>query len=234
MHELYTAWKNNEEQHWKVSLSALGYLHVLRIPSHVLHELVFPNLGKQPVTPVEQKKKPVSADAALAWAIEERLINGTQTMMINMDLCVRCDDCVRACEAGHEGNPKFLRRGKTQGKWMAAHACMHCVDPVCMIGCPTGAIHRTSEGVVIINDKTCIGCATCANSCPYDNIRMVTIRDAAGKNLHDPNTGEAIQKASKCDLCVSQYGGPACVRACPHGALQRIDFKSSNWLAGEI
>lgn len=234
MHELYTAWKNNEERHWDVSLSALGYLHVLRIPSHVLHELVFPNLTRPPPTPVDQKKKPVSADAALAWAIDERLINGTQTMMINMDLCVRCDDCVRACESGHDGNPRFLRRGKTQGKWMAAHACMHCVDPVCMIGCPTGAIHRTSKGVVVINDKTCIGCATCANSCPYDNIRMVTIRSADGKNLHDPNTGEAIKKASKCDLCVSQYGGPACVRACPHGALQRIDFKSGSWLAGEL
>lgn len=234
MHELYEAWKNNEEQHWKVSLSALGYLHVLRIPSHVLHELVFPNLKKPPAIPTDPAKKPVSADATMAWAIEERLINGTQSMMINMDLCVRCDDCVRACEAGHDGNPRFLRRGKTQGKWMAAHACMHCVDPVCMIGCPTGAIHRTSKGVVVINDKTCIGCATCANSCPYDNIRMVTIRDSEGRNLHDPNTGEAIRKASKCDLCVSQYGGPACVRACPHGALQRIDFKSSNWLEADL
>ncbi len=234
MHELYTAWKDGKEQQWQVSLSALGYLHVLRIPSHVLHELVFPNLQKPPEMPAEQEKKPLSADATLAWAIDERLINGTQSMMINMDLCVRCDDCVRACEAGHDGNPRFLRRGKTQGKWMAAHACMHCVDPVCMIGCPTGAIHRTPEGVVVINDKTCIGCATCANSCPYDNIRMVTIRDTSGNNLHDPNTGEAIKKATKCDLCISQYGGPACVRACPHGALQRIDFKSSNWLKEEI
>ena len=234
MHELYSAWKNGTEQQWRVSLSALGYLHVLRIPSHVLHELVFPYLDKPPVIPAEQEKKPLAADATLAWAIDERLINGTQTMMINMDLCVRCDDCVRACEAGHDGSPRFLRKGKTQGKWMAAHACMHCTDPVCMIGCPTGAIHRTAKGIVVINDKTCIGCATCANACPYDNIRMVTIRDTSGNNLHDPKTGEAIKKATKCDLCISQYGGPACVRACPHGALQRIDFKGRNWLEGEI
>ncbi|MFT4608973.1 MAG: Fe-S-cluster-containing dehydrogenase component/CRP-like cAMP-binding protein, partial [Chitinophagales bacterium] len=233
MSELYTAWKNNKEQHWQVSLSALGYVHVLRIPSSVLHELVFPNLDKPPVAPAEQASKPLAADATLAWAIGERLINGTKTMMINMDLCVRCDDCVRACESGHDGNPRFLRSGKTQGKWMAAHSCMHCVDPVCMIGCPTGAIHRTPEGVVIINDETCIGCETCANSCPYDNIRMVNIRDANGKNLHDPLTGDAIKKATKCDLCASQYGGPACVRACPVGALQRIDIKTSNWLEAE-
>ena len=234
MHELYAAWKNREEHPWQVSLSALGYLHVLRIPSHVLQELVFPNLKKPPAIPAELVNKPVSADATMAWAIEERFINGTQTMMIDMDLCVRCDDCVRACEAGHSGNPRFLRRGKTQGKWMVAHSCMHCTDPVCMIGCPTGAIHRTTEGVVVINDLTCIGCATCANSCPYDNIRMVNIRDAEGRNLHDPNTGEAIRKASKCDLCVSQYGGPACERACPHGALQRVNFKNSEWLEKEV
>ena len=43
-----------------------------------------------------------------------------------------------------------------------------------MIGCPTGAIHRESAtGVVMINDDTCIGCGTCAASCPYENIRMV-------------------------------------------------------------
>ena len=51
---------------------------------------------------------------------------------------------------------------------------VECTDPVCMIGCPTGAIHRNvEEGVVVINDDTCIGCGTCANSCPYDNIRLV-------------------------------------------------------------
>ena len=61
---------------------------------------------------------------------------------------------------------------------MIASACMHCTDPVCLIGCPTGAIHRAEDsGTVVIDDNTCIGCATCASNCPYDNIRMVEIRD---------------------------------------------------------
>ena len=119
---------------------------------------------------------------------------------------------------------------------MVANACMHCSDPVCMIGCPTGAIHRTSmEGQVVINDATCIGCATCANSCPYDNIRMVDIRDANGNFILDEETNRPIVKASKCDLCVDQMEGPACQRACPHDALRRVDMRDLrpivDWLA---
>ena len=50
---------------------------------------------------------------------------------------------------------------------MVANACMHCADPVCMIQCPTGAIHRNVYGgEVIINDATCVGCTACAKICP--------------------------------------------------------------------
>jgi Fe-S-cluster-containing dehydrogenase component len=115
---------------------------------------------------------------------------------------------------------------------MVAHACMHCVDPVCMIGCPTGAIHRESiEGQVVINDLTCVGCATCANSCPYDNIQMVEIRDGDGRFIVDQVTQTPILKATKCDLCVDQLGGPACARACPHDALFRADMQEVDQLA---
>ena len=112
---------------------------------------------------------------------------------------------------------------------------MHCVDPVCMIGCPTGAIHRNVEqGVVVINDDTCIGCGTCANSCPYDNIRLVEIRNLRGQPVLDPQTQMPILKATKCDLCYTQLGGPACVRACPHDALQRVDFREGTVFSGGL
>ena len=43
-----------------------------------------------------------------------------------------------------------------------------------------------------------------------------------------------IVKATKCDLCSDQIGGPACERACPHGALRRIDMNNldafARWL----
>ncbi len=100
-------------------------------------------------------------------------------MLIDLDRCVRCDECVVACARAHDNNPRFNRHGRRHDHYMVANACMHCMDPVCMIGCPTGAIHRSSAGgQVVINDLTCIGCSTCANSCPYDNIRMVEARDS--------------------------------------------------------
>ena len=120
---------------------------------------------------------------------------------------------------------------------MVANACMHCVDPVCMIGCPTGAIHRESlEGQVVINDLTCIGCATCANSCPYDNIQMVEIRDGRRRCLHRRRSHADADPESRRSaiLCLDQLGGPACVRACPHDALIRADMlevdKLERWL----
>ncbi|MBT4042948.1 MAG: 4Fe-4S dicluster domain-containing protein, partial [Rhodospirillaceae bacterium] len=140
--------------------------------------------------------------------------------------CVRCDDCVVACARAHDNNPRFNRHGLRHDHYMVANACMHCMDPVCMIGCPTGAIHRSSAGgQVVINDMTCIGCATCANSCPYDNIRMVEVRDASGAFIRDTVTKAPIVKATKCDLCLDQPGGPACQRACPRDALKRVDMQ---------
>ena len=145
----------------------------------------------------------------------------------------RCDDCVRACAATHDGNPRFTRQGKVFDHWQVTHACMHCVDPVCLIGCPTGAIHRSPQGgTVVINDSTCVGCSTCANSCPYDNIVMVAIRDGSAGVYRDSADGQPILKATKCDLCAEQATGPACVRACPHDALQRIDFRQLKGFQG--
>ena len=153
-------------------------------------------------------------------------------MFINTDRCTACDECVRACAATHDNNPRFVRHGPENDSTMVANACMHCVDAVCLIGCPTGAIHRNpGDGLVVIDDTICIGCATCAQSCPYDNIRMVEIRDASGAFIVDDETQMPIVKATKCDLCIGQLGGPACQRACPHDALVRLDMRDRERLA---
>ena len=224
LHELYQGWLGSEAPNG-TTLRALGYVDALRVPTHVLEEYVFPTLSSAPDSLLDFARRPLAEDAMQEWLVEQRFINGTKGMLINLDKCVRCDDCVRACASTHNGNPRFIRHGKTHDHWMVANACMHCADPVCMIGCPTGAIHRSlSGGSVVINDDTCIGCGTCANSCPYNNIRLVEIRDLAGRPVQDEATGTPIRKATKCDLCSGIPGGPACERACAHGALQRVNF----------
>ncbi|MEQ8710375.1 MAG: 4Fe-4S dicluster domain-containing protein [Rhodospirillales bacterium] len=224
---LYDGWKSGEAGALDTTLSALGYVDVLRVPAGMLEEHLFPILTPAEVPRVgELVARSLDEDALMEWAVEERYVNATQAMLIDLQKCTRCDDCVRACAATHEGNPRFIRHGRTFDNYMVANACMHCIDPVCLIGCPTGAIHRSVEsGNVIINDDTCIGCATCANSCPYDNIRLVEIREETGAVMTDPETERPIMKATKCDLCEGQLGGPACVRACPHDAMHRIDFR---------
>jgi len=222
------------------TLRGLGHLDVLFIPTRMVEELVLPSLDRESIPGLEEIDRasppsalPSTVDSpeltdVLEFLVERRFINGTQSMVIDMDRCTRCDDCVRACAATHDNNPCFIRHGPIKEGFMIASACMHCQDPVCMIGCPTGAIHRMSaEGQVVINDETCIGCATCANSCPYNNIQVVVARDSQGHALHDAVTHKPIEKATKCDLCLDQPTGPACANACPHDALARLDL--SDW-----
>jgi Fe-S-cluster-containing dehydrogenase component/CRP-like cAMP-binding protein len=233
------------------TLRAVGYTDVLRVPTSIIETHVLPNLPAYLLPPpaerrpaevfhqFEKRKKYARSKAVpkidtdtLEVLVEHRFIKGTATMLIDLDRCVRCDACVEACAKGHNNNPRFIRHGRIFDHYMVANACMHCVDPVCMIGCPTGAIHRNAQGgQVVINDDTCVGCATCATNCPYNNIRMVEVRDEQGNFIVDDDTKTPIVKATKCDLCLNQPGGPACQRACPHDALQRFDMQDRPPLA---
>jgi Fe-S-cluster-containing dehydrogenase component/CRP-like cAMP-binding protein len=236
---------------YQESLRAIGYVDVLRIPKQIVMEHVLPfvrtNDLPQPIeSPRYEFGQPVLdtplSDAGaevetglLEFLVEHRLINGRQSMLIDMNRCTRCDDCVRACASTHGGTPVFTRQGPRYGQWMIAQACMHCEDPVCMIGCPTGAIHRDAEsGLVQINNSTCIGCKSCAESCPYDNIRMLPRADNTGRKLVDQSTGEAILLATKCDLCTSATGQPVCQSACPHDALVRISLANVKQLSEHV
>ena len=171
----------------------------------------------------------------LEFIVQNRLNNGRQAMVIDLHRCTRCDDCVKACASAHDGNPRFVRQGVAHERLQFVQACMQCSDPVCMIGCPTGAIARDEEtGVVEIHESICVGCGTCASSCPYENIRMAEVFDPQGRAYRDIQSGKPIMKATKCDMCSRQPTGPACAAACPHDALVRIDLTESkplqHWL----
>ena len=242
--EILHNWETGKSTPLWSTLRAVGYTDVLRVPTatverHVLRTLppealrevrntltaALTGRAEAPAAPSIGATAKLDPDL-LEMLVDYRYINGTAAMVINLDRCTRCDACVEACAMGHGNNPRFIRHGQRYGPVMVANACMHCADPVCMIGCPTGAIHRAAGGgQVLINDDTCIGCATCANSCPYDNIRMVEVRDQTGQFILDQSTQQPIRKATKCDLCLDQPDGPACQRACPHDALARIDLR---------
>lgn len=230
MHEIVAdrhADSNQEFAVHRYSLTAIGHCDVLRIPTHLIEKELLQNLSATELARLtkESEYPPMALDQGFQEFIgEHQYTNGRSTMVIDTSRCVRCDECVTACARNHDNNPRFLRHGRQFSNLMITNACMHCVDPVCMVGCPTGAISRRVDGEVVINDETCIGCSTCANSCPYDNIRMVEITDKAGNIAVDEQTHKPIVKATKCDLCADNLGGPACERACPHDALSRVDL----------
>lgn len=233
LEEIYRSWRDKDaDVVMETSLTALGYVDLLRIPRQVLEEYVFPTMEPPKQRLADLASAEISSDALKEWAVGRRYINGTRAMLIDLNRCTRCDDCVRACASTHGGNPRFIRHGATFDHWMVANSCMHCADPVCMIGCPTGAIHRSMlDGSVVVNDDTCIGCGTCAASCPYDNIRLVQVANLQGEPLVD-GEHKPILKATKCDFCSSNPGGPACQRACPHDALRRVDFRGPDPFQG--
>ncbi len=234
------------------SLRALGYLDVIRVDRETAVKTVLPYCRKDSlpssidkprldrfgsVTP-EHLYQPIQntqEESLLEFLVEHRLVNAREAMVINTDRCTRCDDCVRACATSHGGVSRFNRTGPTFGNFQFTQSCMHCVDPVCMIGCPTGAIQRDGNtGIVSINEPTCIGCKTCADACPYNNIVMEIIETRNSLLPVLSTKAEPQLVASKCDLCSGLPGGPACVNACPHEALERVDLsdteKTRRWL----
>ncbi len=247
--EIEEAWQTSQSVPLRHSLRAIGYLTVVTISTRVIERYLLKKPEEsslssrkkerrkkdQPVPSIQPAMDTKAPDAKaldqefLEFLVQEQFANGRATMLIDMDRCTRCDDCVKACASAHDNNPRFLRHGPIHGNIMVANACMHCQDPVCMIECPTGAIsRRLDEGEVAINDDTCIGCSNCSKNCPYDAIRMVEIRDKKGWFVRDQvaSSRAPITKATKCDLCVDQLGGPACQRACPHDALVRMDMSN--------
>jgi len=73
-----------------------------------------------------------------------------------------------------------------------------CADHPCIEACPVAAI-SDSDGVVLIDAESCIGCGACEAVCPHQAIRT--------------ESGKAL----KCDLC---GGDPACVKECVTAAIQ--------------
>jgi CRP-like cAMP-binding protein/ferredoxin len=150
------------------------------------------------------------------------LMEAQSLLVLDLERCTRCDQCVRACADAHDGVSRLVREGLRFDKYLVATSCRQCRDPLCMVGCPVGSIRRRNSLEVIIEDW-CIGCGLCANNCPYGNINLhpfpVSLDDPAhpGKKI-----ASTRMKATSCDLC-HDHAEPSCVYACPHDAAHRVN-----------
>jgi len=146
--------------------------------------------------------------------LTQGLMQAQSLLLINLDKCTRCDDCVRACAATHENVTRLIRDGLRFDNYLVPTSCRSCHDPLCMIGCPVGSIRRRESKEIVIEDW-CIGCGLCAKNCPYGNINMHTFGEGTQQ-------AKAPSKAITCDLCTG-LKEPSCVYACPHDAAHRVD-----------
>ena len=159
------------------------------------------------------------------------LIQGQKLMLIDLDRCTRCNQCVEACVAAHDdGHTRLYLDGPRFENYLVPISCRSCLDPVCMIGCPVGSINRGDKGEIVI-ENWCIGCGMCADQCPYGSILMnpltkpVELSDQARSALGTESEIKSItEQAVVCDLCSSLPSqSPSCVYACPHDAAIRVN-----------
>jgi CRP-like cAMP-binding protein/Fe-S-cluster-containing hydrogenase component 2 len=150
--------------------------------------------------------------------LTQELMQGQDLLLLDLDKCTRCDECVKACVATHEdGVTRLIRDGLRFDRYLVPTSCRACMDPLCMTRCPVGAIRRKDTLDIVIEDW-CIGCGNCGADCPYGNINTVNITVGGGRKAEV----ELRPKAVVCDLCV-EYDEPNCVRACPHDAAIRVE-----------
>ena len=102
-------------------------------------------------------------------------------MVINLDKCIGCEYCLRACSATNDVwvEPENQRPEKpwnivvgektsTGTPFFFSRPCLHCGDAPCVEVCPVRATYHREDGLVIMNYDRCIGCRYCEIACPYD------------------------------------------------------------------
>jgi formate dehydrogenase iron-sulfur subunit len=146
----------------------------------------------------------------------------------DMTKCIGCRSCEVACNE-QNGNPADLhwrRIGEIEGgvypntrRHYLSMGCNHCLDPDCLRGCPVNAYTKDPvTGIVLHSADACIGCQYCVWNCPYSVPQFNPERGVVGK----------------CDMCHGRLNDglePACVNACPDGAISIEIVNVDAWRA---
>lgn len=213
--------------------TALDHVELVSINAEDFHLLMekFPAIRRR-VEEVAQERQQADQQrfsriqsTSLNQFLAQGLMEAQSLLVLDLESCTRCDSCVKACAESHDGTTRLVREGLRFDKYLIATSCRQCRDPLCMIGCPVGAIRRRNSLEIIIEDW-CIGCGLCAQNCPYGNINMQWFRadDERAGTTGERSNAVVKQKATTCDLC-PDHDVPNCVYACPHDAAHRVDPK---------
>lgn len=155
-------------------------------------------------------------------------------MVVDLDACTGCKKCMTAC-ASENQTPAWRNTGHIYVEDVERqhpdhiehsffpHFCNHCDNPPCMEVCPTGAIHKLDNGLVLIDNDLCMAPRACRMACPYDAIHAITYEDIEqGKKLYGESYRHTKPSSDKCSFCahrVLEGKQPACVEACDASAL---------------
>ncbi len=210
--------------------TALDHVETVRIKSEDFHAMLrrYPEIHTR-LAEVAEERIAENARRQAVGAIPiddflgQGLMEAQNLLVIDLERCTRCDQCVRACAEAHDGVTRLVRDGLRYDKYLIATSCRSCRDPLCMVGCPVGSIRRHPDSLEILIEDWCIGCGLCANQCPYGNINLHPFTVTTDDPDH-PGRRKAVvrEKATTCDLS-REYAVPACEYACPHDALKRIE-----------
>lgn len=134
-------------------------------------------------------------------------------VLVEPEKCTGCRICEMICSFQNSNGNTFnpcqsnIRIIKTEERGVDLPVlCLHCQDPLCVDICPMGAIKKTMEGIVRIDQNSCRGCKACLIVCPYGAINFVN------------------GKTKKCELC---DGDPMCAKWCPTDAIMTTKSGSS-------
>ncbi len=164
-------------------------------------------------------------------------------MVLDLDRCIGCWACAVACKQENSiGEGLWWQRVATIGgpaidtsagvfpdvrKHYQPRNCFQCANPPCIPVCPTDAIAKREDGIVVIRQDMCIGCGRCEPACPYDAIEMNVVEPVLPLGLEDGHGAAEVAPrvagvVEKCNFCAHRIDGglaPACVVACPTGVI---------------